>query len=397
MPSSESGGLTTEQFYEALLDDDIADLYENAPCGYVSTSPDGTIIKVNATFLTWTGLERSDLVGRRRFADLLTPGGRIFYETHIAPMLRMQDRVREIAVEVQCPEGQRLPVLVNGVLKRDAEGHPLVVRIAVFDATERRSYERELLEARKRAEASETKARALAQTLQASFIPAEPPTVPGVDLAAYYRPAGAGDEVGGDFYDVFATARGDWAVILGDVCGKGAEAATVTSLARYTARAAAMLDPRPSHVLGTLNAAILRQQPDRFCTAVYVRIETSDAGPPRLTICSGGHNLPLHVRGGEVVTVGVPGTLLGAFDDVDLVDTHLELGSGESLVLYTDGVTEARHRDGAFYGDERLRRALRTPAEGAADLVSHLAEEVVAFQHGAPRDDIAVLALMAQP
>ncbi len=136
----------------ALLGESAEDLYENAPCGYVSTLPDGTILKVNQTLLTWTGHRREDLVGRRRFQDLLTAGGRIFHETHYAPLLRMQGAVREIAVEMVCGDGGRLPVLINSVLKRDAAGAPLLARTTVFNATDRKEYERELLRERQRAE-----------------------------------------------------------------------------------------------------------------------------------------------------------------------------------------------------------------------------------------------------
>ncbi len=135
-----------------MNDEDAEDLYENAPCGYVSALPDGTILKVNQTFLTWTGHRREDLVGRKRFQDLLTAGGRIFHETHYAPLLRMQGEVREIAVEVICATGGRLPVLINSVLKRDGAGKPLLTRTTVFNATDRKEYERELLRARQRAE-----------------------------------------------------------------------------------------------------------------------------------------------------------------------------------------------------------------------------------------------------
>jgi PAS domain S-box-containing protein len=136
----------------ALLGESAEDLYENAPCGYVSTLPDGAILKVNQTLLTWTGHRREDLVGRRRFQDLLTAGGRIFHETHYAPLLRMQGAVREIAVEMVCGDGGRLPVLINSVLKRDAAGVPLLARTTVFNATDRKEYERELLRERQRAE-----------------------------------------------------------------------------------------------------------------------------------------------------------------------------------------------------------------------------------------------------
>jgi sigma-B regulation protein RsbU (phosphoserine phosphatase) len=197
-------------FYAALLDDDPQELYDNAPCGYASTLPDGTIVKVNGTLLSWTGYDRDALVGRR-LQELFPPGDRIFYETHFAPLLRMQGKVREIAVQLVCQSGSRLPVLVNSVLTRDAEGTPRLVRTAIFDATERRAYEEELLAARRRAEESEARARALANTLQATFFPPAIVSPPGLDVGGAYRPAGDGSEVGGDFYDVFETGRGTWA------------------------------------------------------------------------------------------------------------------------------------------------------------------------------------------
>src|SRR5215218_4951022 len=138
------------------------ELYEEAPCGYLTTRPDGTIVRVNATFLRWTGYVREDLVGRRRFAELLTAGGRIYHETHYAPLLRMQGSVREIALDLVRADGRRLPVLVNATLKLDGDGEPRLVRATVFDATDRQRYERELLRARDR----ERAAREHADTLQ---------------------------------------------------------------------------------------------------------------------------------------------------------------------------------------------------------------------------------------
>lgn len=136
----------------ALLEESAEDLYENAPCGYLSALPGGTIIKVNQTFLTWTGYRREDLVGRKRFHELLTAGGRIFHETHYAPLLQMQGTVREIALEMVCADGRRLPVLINSVLRKDNGGSPLLIRTTVFNATDRKEYERELLRERQRAE-----------------------------------------------------------------------------------------------------------------------------------------------------------------------------------------------------------------------------------------------------
>jgi PAS domain S-box-containing protein len=136
----------------ALFEESAEDLYENAPCGYLSALPDGTILKVNRTFLTWTGYDREELVNRKRFYELLTAGGRIFHETHYAPLLRMQGAVREIALEMLCANGQRLPVLINSVLRQDEAGQPLLVRTTVFNATDRKAYERELMRERQKAE-----------------------------------------------------------------------------------------------------------------------------------------------------------------------------------------------------------------------------------------------------
>jgi PAS domain S-box-containing protein len=151
---------------DALLEDDPADLYENAPCGYLSTTPDGTIVKVNRTMCLWTGRTAEDLVGAR-FPDLLSIGGRIFHETHYAPLLRMQGAVREIAVDVVRVDGTALPCLLNAVELRDDDGKPLLVRATLFDATARRRYETELLASRQAAEQSEGRTRTLHQIVSA--------------------------------------------------------------------------------------------------------------------------------------------------------------------------------------------------------------------------------------
>lgn len=145
--------------YGPLLDEDAVDLYENAPCGYFSATPDGLIVRANTTFLTMTGHTRESLVGRRTLLDLLTAGGRILFETHLRPLLRMQGFIREIAAELVCAGGGLLPVLLNATERRAAHGDATVLRVMVVDATERRLYERELLLARRRAE-EEARARA---------------------------------------------------------------------------------------------------------------------------------------------------------------------------------------------------------------------------------------------
>ena len=380
-----------DEFYAALLDDDAEQLYDRAPCGYLSTTPDGLIVKVNQTFLTLTGYERHDLVGRRTFAELLTVGGRIYHETHYGPMLRMQGTARAIAFDVVRSDGRRLPVLVNSVLERGPGEVPAVVRTAIFDATDRREYERELLRATRRAEESEAHARALVRTLQQTLIPPAPPHIPGLDVAAGYRPAGTGEEVGGDFYDVFQVAPGDWVVVVGDVSGKGVEAAVVTALARYTLRAAAVQSSRPSDALDALNDALLRHRTDRFCTVALLRLRRLDKGWTA-GVASGGHALPLLTRpGSRPVTVGRPGSLLGLLDTIFLDDTEVVLTPGDALVLYTDGVTEGR-RGREWYGEDRLRVVIENGAS-ATSLTEDLLADVLEFQSDDPRDDIAIVAV----
>ena len=136
----------------ALLEETAEDLYENAPCGYLSTLPDGTIVRANRTFIEWTGGSREALLAGRKFQTVLTVGSRIYYETHYAPLLRMQGAVNEIALEIVREDGRILPVLANSRQKRDADGTPLFNRITLFDSTDRRRYERELLLARRKAE-----------------------------------------------------------------------------------------------------------------------------------------------------------------------------------------------------------------------------------------------------
>jgi phosphoserine phosphatase RsbU/P len=370
--------------------DDAESLYDRAPCGYLSTAPDGTIVRVNQTFLDWTGFERAALVGRRSFASLLTAGGRIYHETHYAPMLRLQGAVREIALEIVRVDGTRLPALVNSVADRDPTGAVVAVRTAVFDATERREYERELVRARRRAEESEARANALARTLQQTLIPPALPRVPGLEIAAAYRPAGTGEEVGGDFYDVFQVGLGDWVVVAGDVCGKGVDAAVVTAIARHTVRAATVHSPDPRETLATLNEVLLGASTDRFCTVVLVRLRLVD-GRWTATVSVGGHPLPLLARRGGVVTVGRPGTTLGVFAAATLHDVDVALETGDLLVLFTDGVTEGRHGD-RWYGDERFAGlvAASTSADG---LVETVLDDVVDFQGGLPRDDIVIVAI----
>jgi sigma-B regulation protein RsbU (phosphoserine phosphatase) len=381
-----------EAFTTRFLEDTAEDLFDNAPCGYISALPDGTIVKVNQTFLNWTGYERDDINGLKRLPDLLTPGGRIYHETHYAPLLAMQGTVQEIAVDFVRADGTELPALINSVVKTDPEGRPAVVRTTVFDATHRREYERELLRATKRAEESEARAQLLARTLQESLIPPTPPDIDGLDVAAAYRPAGSGNEVGGDFYDVFELAPDDWAVTIGDVEGKGARAASVTALARYTMRAAAMRARRPDVVLSMLNEALLRQEAGRFCTVVCTRLRRDGSGSVSATVSSGGHPMPIRFSpDGLLPEPGQPGDLIGVLEEPELRHVTVDLGAGQGLLFFTDGVPDGRSGS-AFFGIDRLRQWVDDNRKrSAAELAEDLVTQVVEFQHGRPRDDIAVV------
>jgi PAS domain S-box-containing protein len=235
----------------------------------------------------------------------------------------------------------------------------------------------------------------IARTLQQSLLPAELPDIPGIEAAARFRPIGEGNEVGGDFYDLFESGGRGWTVVMGDVCGKGPDAAAVTALARYTLRAAAMRERLPSRSLGLLNEALLRQRVDRrFCTVAYAYLEPLAVGA-RIGFASGGHPLPLLLRAdGTVELVGAPGTLLGVVPDPSFEDRSLALAPGDAIVFYTDGVIEARASNGHALDEERLAELVATCAGAGADAIAARVEDAaLEAQDGSPRDDIAVLVL----
>ena len=240
-------------------------------------------------------------------------------------------------------------------------------------------------------------ASAISATLQSSLLPPVLPDLPGMEIAAAYHPAGSGLEVGGDFYDVFNTAEDQWYAVIGDVCGKGAEAAAVTALARYTIRAAAVRRRSPSAILRWLSDAMVQQSVDgdgRFCTIACAHLDLSRS-PARVTVACGGHPLPLVVRaGGAVEEFGTPGTLLGLVAHPDLQDRSAELRSGDTLVLYTDGLTEAGAPEHVWEPEDLAAAACASAGGPAAATVSRLLTAATGAVP-VPRDDIALLALRA--
>ncbi|MGI5484841.1 PP2C family protein-serine/threonine phosphatase [Streptomyces lavendofoliae] len=293
----------------------------------------------------------------------------------------------------------------------------LELRLAALDAL-RHEQERRLAEswhaeieheraeaerrAREQAEKDKAAIATFASTLQRTLLPPALPVVPGLELACHYRTASVHD-VGGDFYDVFPLVGGRWAFFLGDVCGKGAEAAVVTSLTRYTLRAAAQIDPDPTAVLGSLNAALLADVSagSRFCTAIFGLLTPStEPDGFSVTLATGGHPPAYHLRpdeGGEVWVKAVRpkgGMLIGAFPSAPFAQVTFRLAPGEGLLLYTDGLTEARTKGGDMLGEEGLTAFLhqRTTPVSATVLVDDTASLLESLPDGAG-DDVAVLAL----
>jgi serine phosphatase RsbU (regulator of sigma subunit) len=237
----------------------------------------------------------------------------------------------------------------------------------------------------------------LAQTLQESLLPPQLPEIPGLDVAARYVAGRSGAEVLGDFFDVFPSVRGSWGIVVGDVCGKGAPAAKSTALARYTLRAEAHRETRPSLILAALNQALLEWLTDdpRFLTAIYATVRPTRAGAA-VQISSAGHPLALVRRAdGRVQVFGQPGTLLGLLRDAELFDSRRLLQAGDSLILFTDGITEARrHRDRELYGENRLRDCIAGLGEAsAAWMANAIQQAALAFSGGDLSDDTVTLVL----
>jgi sigma-B regulation protein RsbU (phosphoserine phosphatase) len=373
------------------VSDPRPDLFENAPCGYAVLDASGLVVEANAELLRLLGRSREDVVGVRSLAELVSAGGRIYLDTHVYPMLALNGFVREVALDVVQADGERVPVLVSANVATDPEPDRSVTRVVILEARDRRRYETDLLESVRTIEAARRDAAELAETLQRTLIPPTPPAIEGLAIAAAYRPAGDGREVGGDFYDVFQVAEHEWLAVIGDVTGKGVAAATVTAFVRHTIRALAMQFRDPSDLLVQLNRAVLAADTDRFCTVVVVRLVDDGAGWS-LTGSIGGHPLPLVRRpDGSVAELGTHGSLVGVIDAPTFSTFEHDLGD-DLLLLYTDGVTEAR-RDRTLFGLEGLLPLVSASEHDPAAVTTAVVEAVLDFQDGDPRDDIAVLTL----
>jgi len=363
--------------------------------GLLVVSPEGRILSYNSRFAELWGFDPA-LVERGSDAEALDAALDRVVDPE-AFLARVQevyaDPVTPVRDEVHFTDGQVL----------DRYGAPLRLDDGTYlgwawyfrDVTAEREAQRSLLESGERFAN-------LARTLQESLLPPDLPDIFGAEIAARYHPAGDGAEIGGDFYDVFQVGESDWCAVMGDVCGKGAGAARLTALARYTLRAAAIRSTSIVRNLEVLNVALVRQAEvdrrrgeHRFATAALVRFFPDDRGLV-VRSGSGGHPPGLVVRAdGRVEELTSRGPLLGVFDEVRFHAVDERLDDGDLLLLYTDGVTEAR-RGREEFGDERLAELLgRCAGMSASDLTAAVEAEILGFQDGVARDDIALLAIRA--
>ncbi len=330
---------------------------------------------MNATFERWTGYAREDLVGAKRFQDLLTAGGRIYHETHYAPLLRMQGSVREIAVDIVTADGRRLPVLINSVLVTDADGAPRVVNTTLFDATERKSYERELVVAREAL-------RDIALTLQHSLMGPPPPLDARFEIEALYRPAEAQLEIGGDWYDTFELPDGKLGIVVGDVVGRGLPAAAAMGQLRSAVRALALTGLGPAAVIRHLDTFVENIEATQYATLAYAEV---DPGTGAVMFSAAGH-LPPVLFAPPRVFMGGRSTPLGIETEaMPRAEAGFTLAPGEGFVLYTDGLVE-RRSETIQVGIERLVTAL-------ADRPGATPEELATatLESEASEDDVCVL------
>lgn len=359
---------------------------EASPDGLLVVSPDGRMVFWNDRFRQiW------------RFpAEVLSSGDDDAALAHAQQRVARPDefigRVKALYASPAGPVQDEVELLDGRILDRygaplrSAHGQYLGWAWYFRDVTLHRRVERDLRE--------------LATTLQASLLPPRPPEIPGMEVASHYLAADRQVAVGGDFFDVFRLSPNEWGLAIGDVCGKGAKAAALTTLARYTLRAAAVHSRRPSRVLAELNGVIAGEpeHDGRFCSVVFAKLELDTCGA-WVTLACGGHPRPIVVRrAGWIDVRGHDGMLIGMFDEVDLTDDRVGLGPGDSLVFCTDGITEARNAAGEMFGEDGLPAVLIDNAAAPARLLTErIVQTALSFSGGRRQDDVAVLVVRVPP
>ncbi len=380
-----------------MTDRGVDGFWDSAPSGHLIAHPNGRIIRANSTLARWLGYQPDALCGKV-FSDLLAVSGRILYDTHFGPLLSMGGDLNGVTVDVVAADGTRLPMFLTANVTTGADGAPELLQITVVDASDRRAYEAELLAARQQAQTEQVRARAFADTLRRSLLPPLLSPPDGLDAADYFFTA-SDDDVGGDFYDLFPLSHTTWGFFLGDVAGKGVEAAVVTGLVRYTLRAAAVFDDDPVQVLHNLNSVInqkIRVARNRFSTVIYGKMTQCDNGFD-VELASGGHPPPLlfYADGSAYYADTVGGQAVGITEEPHFVASRFRLGPGDTLMLYTDGLTEASTGIGRErYDDEgALLGFAKAHSPSTASAIVDAARRLLEGLGAGVQDDAAVLAL----
>ena len=362
-----------------------SDAWDAAPVALLRLDADGTIADANRMFLEWVGRDAGDVVGSTRLSELLSVGGRIYWETHLSPLLHMQGRIDEVAVELRGPDG-RLPVLMSARTWHSDDG-ARVVDVALSRAAERSRYERELLAARTAADTDAASKAAVAHELQLALLTTHLPTDRRFTVATEYRPGVQALEVGGDWYDAFLVDDDRLAVVVGDVVGRGLRAATAMGQLRSAVRAVAGPGVGPAALLSRLDRFVEQAAVGFMATLAYAEIEL---GTGRVRYACAGHLPPLRVSaaGAHEFLWDGRSTPLGI--GTGRVEAETTLLPDDLLVLYTDGLIERR--------DRALRTGLDALADAGAGLleptgsVASLVTDLLA--HGDDeRDDVCVLVL----
>jgi PAS domain S-box-containing protein len=334
------------------------DFFNEAPCGWLLTDPTGLILSANRVFTSWTGFTQEQLAGRR-FQDILGPGGLIYYQTHLDPLLQIQGSVSQVALEVRRADGSHMPALINAVLRRDQTGAPYEISAMVFDASDRRRYEQALRDA-------QVRDHELATELQRSMIASVMPIARSLSADVVYSPATAGLDVGGDWYDAFwlDDEQRELALVVGDVVGRGLGAAITMAQLRTAVRALAATGLGPGALLDALDVFVDRHDMGFMATVVYAQI---DLATLEMRLAAAGHPPPVVIESdgeigfdwsGRSLPLGVPDRRSSGRPE-----GTRPLTPGSTIVLYTDGLIERRslpHEDG-------LRRLLETITEERAD------------------------------
>lgn len=354
--------------------------------GVVVIAADGTIAWANRRFREMSGLDDDDMT--RPFAEVIeTLAGQ---SVHPASFMQRATWLMEHPEEpgrdeVVLRDGRIIDRYVSPLVteRKLAQGQAWYFR----DVTNERRAQREIFESRERFAT-------LARSLQRSLLPPVSPTVPGLEIGTVYQAFGDAAEVGGDFYDLFQAGPDAWAIVIGDVCGRGPEAASITALTRYSVRAAGLGQTAPEAVLRTLNEAILRDEPgDIYCTAIYALVRSGSPGVAVELTCA-GHPPPLVLRASGIVSkVGSHGTLLGVLPEPDMSTELVLLDPGDSLLLYTDGALEARAERDQF-GEDRLIDVLAScRGQSAQEIVDAVEAAVMGFAGGEMADGLALLSI----